>query len=66
MAQVDLVCSKCKKAFEVTTFSPLTKEQKRCPECSSDTVRQTFASYVRNGPVFDPHWGQRGGCSTYG
>jgi putative FmdB family regulatory protein len=65
MAQIDLVCSECKHAFEVVTKGAIKGKQKRCPKCDSDSVRQTFASYLRNGPLSDPDCGSPR-CTTYG
>jgi len=56
-ARVDLVCRECKHAFEVETRIALVSAQKRCPKCGSRFVRQTFASYLRNGPLSDPRCG---------
>ncbi len=57
MAQVDLVCRECKHVFELVTRVALKPKQKRCPECGSNAVRQTFASFLRNGPLSDPNCG---------
>lgn len=54
----DLVCSACGREFAVEADRPPTDDERRCPDCGSDRVRQTFASYVRNGPLLDPKWGQ--------
>ena len=43
----------------MVTETLLKDEQKHCPECGSESVRQTFASYLRNGPLLDPKWGDR-------
>jgi len=64
-AQVSLICKDCSHAFEVTTQTALVSKQKRCPKCGSDNVRQTFGSYLRNGPLSDPNCGGPG-RTTYG
>jgi DNA-directed RNA polymerase subunit RPC12/RpoP len=65
MIRLDLVCSKCKRSFQVEATA-LRDEEKRCPECGSDSTRQTFASYLRNGPLLDPKWGCAGERSGFG
>jgi len=67
MAQIDLVCYACKHAYRVETESLLKDEEKNCPECGSDSVRQIFSSYMRNGALIDPKWARLGGsCSHFG
>ena len=66
MIRMDLVCSKCKHTFELQAETNLKDEEKTCPECGSDRVRQTFASYLRNGPLLDPRWGCGGERRGYG
>ncbi|OFW58168.1 MAG: hypothetical protein A2133_00650 [Actinobacteria bacterium RBG_16_64_13] len=66
MAKLDLVCGACKHTFEVVTGNLLRDEEKNCPRCGSDSVRQTFASYLRNGPLLDPKWADRTNCSNFG
>jgi rRNA maturation endonuclease Nob1 len=63
---MDLICSKCKHTFEVETENHLKDEQKNCPLCGSASVRQTFASYLRNGPLLDPKWGCTSERSGFG
>ncbi len=65
-SKVDLVCSACKHAFQVVADNLLKNEGKHCPECGSESVRQTFASYLRNGPLLDPRWGCSGEGRPYG
>jgi hypothetical protein len=60
---VDLVCYSCKHAYTVETESVFKDEEKKCPKCGSDSFRQTFASYRRNGPLLDPKWAGLG-CDT--
>ena len=66
MNSLDMVCSKCKHAFHLEAATVLKDEEKRCPECGSDSTRQTFASYLRNGALLDPNWGQTGRRSGFG
>ncbi|MBN1630811.1 MAG: hypothetical protein JW990_13690 [Thermoleophilia bacterium] len=61
MIRMDLVCSKCKHTFELQAETNLKDEEKNCPQCGSDRVRQTFTSYLRNGPLLDPQWS----CGTH-
>jgi len=65
MAHIDLVCQDCQHSFEVLTRVAMKPKQKRCPKCGSDHIRQTFASYLRNGSLSDPDCGAPG-CTTYG
>ncbi len=63
MARIDLVCRDCGHAFTVTTRVAIREKQRRCPECASSGIRQTLASYLRNGPLSNPSCGapaQRG------
>jgi rRNA maturation endonuclease Nob1 len=59
MAEVDLVCRDCKHAFRVVTRTSggVKERQKQCPACGSRAVRQTMASYLRNGPLSSPDCG---------
>ncbi len=54
---LSLVCKKCKHGFELSTDYPLAEDAKqdvkRCPNCGSESIRQTFRSFLRNGPVLD-------------
>ena len=65
MAHIDLVCQDCQHSFEVLTRVAMKPNQKRCPKCGSDHIRQTFASYVRNGALSDSDCGAPS-CTTYG
>ncbi|OFW55786.1 MAG: hypothetical protein A2133_02950 [Actinobacteria bacterium RBG_16_64_13] len=60
MPRRDMVCNACGHCYEVATTGSLKDEQTRCPQCRSDSVRQKFASYLRNGPLLDPKRGDRG------
>jgi putative FmdB family regulatory protein len=55
--QFDLVCRECGRSFTVTTAVAIKEKQKRCPACRSDDVRQSFVSYLRNGPLWSPDCG---------
>ena len=66
MNRLDLVCSTCKHSFQLDAETVLKDEEKNCPECGSASTRQTFASYLRDGPLLDPNWGQTGGRSGFG
>ena len=66
MAQVDLVCRDCGHSFEVMTRAAIREKQKRCPECRSQNVRQTFASFLRNGSLADPSCGAPQRSSGFG
>lgn len=57
MARIDIVCRDCGHAFTVTTRVAIREEQKRCPSCASGNVRQTLASYLRNGALSHPDCG---------
>jgi putative FmdB family regulatory protein len=47
----DLVCRDCGATFAVSLKTAIKSKQKRCPECRSQAIRQTFASYLRNGSL---------------
>ena len=53
----DLVCRACGNAYRVTVKGLIKDKQKRCPECRSRAVRQTFASFLRNGSLSSPSCG---------
>ena len=48
MASYDLVCETCDHRFEVFRQGFLRDDDKVCPECGSDDVRQKFSSFLRN------------------
>jgi DNA-directed RNA polymerase subunit RPC12/RpoP len=63
--QMDFVCSRCGYSFRLELAVSLLDEERRCPQCDSKFIRQTFASCLRNGPFLDPKWGlerERPGC----
>ena len=66
MPRRDMVCNACKREYEVVTPGVLKDEQSDCPECGSASVRQTFASYLRNGALLDPKWACRSERSGFG
>jgi len=65
-AGFDFICGDCGQAFEVTADVPIDRLKGSCPRCGSDSTRQTFASFLRNGPLLDPLWGYRGERTDYG
>ena len=48
MASYDLVCEQCDRAFEVFRQGFLKDEDRVCPECGSEDVRQQFSSFLSN------------------
>ena len=52
MRSFDLICNECRHRYHVESDSAWVEEDKHCPECGTDTVHQTFKSYLRNGPLF--------------
>jgi rRNA maturation endonuclease Nob1 len=66
MHRLDLVCSACGHSFHLEAATVLKDEEKCCPDCGAATTRQTFASYLRNGPLLDPKWGQTRERSGFG
>lgn len=65
LAYIELVCRDCEHAFEVVTSVAIKPNQKRCPKCGSEHIRQTFTSYLRNGPLSSSRCGTPV-CTTYG
>ncbi len=57
MAHFDLICKDCGHKFVVVTGRRSATKQKRCPECGSENIRQTFGSYLQNGPLSSPTCG---------
>jgi rRNA maturation endonuclease Nob1 len=66
MAEIELVCRACKHPWRVTTQRAIKAKQKRCPECGSETVRQTMSSFLRNGPLSNPNCGAPPPPTRYG
>ena len=60
MASYDLVCEKCGHAFEVFRQGFLKDEDRVCPECGSEDVRQKFSSFLRTSA------GAGAGCAPSG
>jgi putative FmdB family regulatory protein len=48
MASYDLVCEHCGHEFEVFRQGFLKDEDRVCPECGCDDVRQKFSSFLSN------------------
>jgi putative FmdB family regulatory protein len=61
MAVYDLVCKSCGHAFTVSLAGAIKTKHKRCPECRSRELRQTFGSYLRNGSLAAQGCRPRGG-----
>ena len=66
MATLNLVCRDCGHTFELVTRSAVREKQKRCPECSSKNIRQTFGSFLQNGSLSSPTCGAPQRSSGYG
>jgi putative FmdB family regulatory protein len=66
MAHLDLVCRDCGRSFEVVTRVAIRERQKRCPDCRSQDIRQTLASFLRNGSLSDSSCGAPQRSSGYG
>ncbi len=49
MALYDFACLDCGTEFEVFSTGFIKDEQKVCPSCSSDHVKQKFSSFLRTG-----------------
>ena len=64
MAHFDLICNECKHS-SVVTRAAIRDKQKQCPECESTNVRQSFGSYLQNGPLSSPTCGAPR-STTYG
>jgi putative FmdB family regulatory protein len=48
MASYDLVCDECGHSFEVFRQGFLKDEDRVCPDCGSEDVRQKFTSFLKN------------------
>ena len=66
MARIDLICKDCGHTFFLVTRAAVRSKQKRCPECSSANIRQTFGSYLQNGALSSPTCGAPQRSSGYG
>ena len=58
MAHFDLICKDCGHRFQLVTGGAIREKQKRCKECGSENLRQTFSSYLQNGPLSSPTCGE--------
>ena len=58
MASYDLTCDMCGHSFEVFRQGFLKDEDRVCPECGSEEVRQKFTSFLSY------LGGSGGGCSA--
>ncbi len=61
MAVYQLVCRECGHAFTISLQGAIKQRQRRCPQCRSKAVRQTFASYLRNGSLASQECAARSG-----
>lgn len=66
MAHFDLICKDCGKRFQLVTGGAIKKQQKRCAGCGSENIRQTFTSYLQNGPLSSPTCGEVRPTRGYG
>jgi putative FmdB family regulatory protein len=66
MAHFDLICKDCGHRFQLVTGGAIREKQKRCKECASENIRQTFSSYLQNGPLSSPTCGEVRASSGYG
>ncbi len=57
MAVLDLHCQGCGHKWQLVTRGAVKPQQKQCPECESKEIKQSFGSYLRNGPLSDPNCG---------
>ena len=56
MREFQIKCNDCRHEYTVKSPTALMGEDKHCPKCGSDAVRQTLKSYLRNGPLLDERW----------
>ena len=66
MAHFDLICKECGHRFQLVTGGAIRKKQKRCKACGSQNIRQTFSSYLQNGPLSSPGCGEARPTSGFG
>lgn len=57
MAVFDLQCRACGATTQLVTKGAIKERQKRCRACGSTDVRQSFGSFLRNGPLDSPACG---------
>jgi hypothetical protein len=58
MAHFTLICKDCGHRAQVVTGGAIKKKQKRCQKCGSENIRQSFGSYLANGPLSSPTCGE--------
>lgn len=66
MASFTLICKDCGHHTQLVTGCAIKDKQKRCKACGSDNVRQSFGSYLANGPLSSPTCGEARPSSGYG
>lgn len=66
MAVFDLNCKSCGHKWQLVTRSSIKAPQKKCPSCKSTDIKQSFGSYLRNGPLSDPNCGAPACNTSYG
>ena len=66
MAIFDLSCKNCGHKYQLVTRGAIKTKQKRCPECDGADIKQSFGSYLRNGPLSDPNCGAPACNTSYG
>jgi hypothetical protein len=66
MAVVDLTCKACGNKWQLVTRAAVKPKQKQCPECASADIKQSFGSFLRNGPLSDPNCGAPACNTSYG
>jgi putative FmdB family regulatory protein len=47
MATYEFVCKDCGKEYEVYVKGFIEDDDKKCPDCGSESVRQKFSSFLR-------------------
>jgi putative FmdB family regulatory protein len=66
MAVFDLNCKSCGHKWQLVTRSSIKGPQRTCPKCKSADIKQSFGSYLRNGPLSDPNCGAPACNTSYG
>ncbi len=66
MGVFDLNCKSCGHKWQLVTRSAIKPPQKKCPSCKSAEIKQSFGSYLRNGPLSDPNCGAPVQQRSYG
>jgi putative FmdB family regulatory protein len=57
MATLVFMCKSCGHKWKLISHTTLGPQEKQCPECGSADLKQSFGSYLRNGPLSDPKCG---------